>query len=211
MKRMLSACAPSGDVTLGNYLGALKNWVSLQGEYECFCPVADLHVITVRQDPAILRKKTFDFFAQYIAAGIDPEKTAIFIQSQVGAHARLSWLLNCYTYMGELQRMTQFKSKSELHEDNINAGLFDYPVLMAADILLYDTDIVPIGADQKQHMEICRTVAERFNKIYGDTFVVPGYYIPKIGARIMSLQEPDKKMSKSDPNMKNKILLIEEN
>ena len=211
MKNLLSAAAPSGELTLGNYLGALKNWAELQTQYRCFFPVVNQHVVTVRQEPAQLRERTLDFFAQYIACGIDPQQSTLFIQSHVSAHAELCWLLNCYTYYGELKRMTQFKAKSDINSENINVGLFDYPVLMIADIVLYDADIVPVGADQKQHMEIAKVVANRFNQIYGDVFVVPDYYIPKIGARIMSLQEPTKKMSKSDENKNNTISIVEEN
>jgi len=210
MKNLLSAAAPSGELTLGNYLGAIKKWTEMQNQYNCFFPVVNQHVITVKQDPNILKKRTLDFFAQYIACGIDPQKSKLFIQSHVSAHAELCWLLNCFTYFGELKRMTQFKSKSDLHSDNINVGLFDYPVLMVADILLYNTDMVPIGADQKQHLELARNIANRFNQTFGDVFKIPDYSIPKIGARIMSLQEPTKKMSKSDSNMNNKILIIEE-
>ncbi len=199
-KRILSAIQASGQLTLGNYLGALKNWVALQDEYECFYAVADLHSITVRQDPAALRKNTMDIFKIFLASGIDTDKNVLFIQSHVPSHAELAWVLNCYTYMGELSRMTQFKDKSERHATNINAGLFTYPALMAADILLYQADLVPVGQDQKQHLELTRDIATRFNGIYGDVFKVPEPYIPKVGARIMSLQNPTAKMSKSDPN-----------
>lgn len=199
-KRILSAIQSSGQLTLGNYLGALKNWVALQDEYECFYAVADLHSITVRQDPAALRKNTMDIFKIFLASGIDTDKNVLFIQSHVSAHAELAWVLNCYTYMGELSRMTQFKDKSAKHAENINAGLLTYPVLMAADILLYQADLVPVGHDQKQHLEITRDIANRFNGIYGDVFKIPEPYIPKVGARIMSLQNPESKMSKSDPN-----------
>ncbi len=199
-KRILSAIQSSGQLTLGNYLGALKNWVALQDEYECFYAVADLHSITVRQEPAALRKNTMDIFKIFLASGIDTDKNVLFIQSHVSAHAELAWILNCYTYIGELSRMTQFKDKSEKHAGNINAGLLTYPVLMAADILLYQADLVPVGHDQKQHLEITRDIANRFNGIYGDVFKIPEPYIPKVGARIMSLQNPESKMSKSDPN-----------
>lgn len=199
-KRIFSGVQPSGNITIGNYLGALKNWVLLQDEYDCLYCIVDLHAITVRQDPKELRKRSLSLYALYIACGLDPEKNIMFIQSHVSAHAELAWLLNCYTYMGELGRMTQFKEKSSRHRDNINAGLFTYPVLMAADILLYQTDLVPVGEDQKQHLEITRDIAQRFNGIYGDVFTVPQVYIPKVGARVMSLQEPTKKMSKSDSN-----------
>ena len=209
-KRIFSGIQPSGNLTIGNYLGALKRFPELQDEYECIYCVVDLHTLTVRQDPEALRERSYALLALYIACGLDPEKTTLFLQSHVSGHAELAWILNCYTYMGELSRMTQFKDKSQKHADNINAGLFTYPVLMAADILLYQTDVVPIGQDQKQHLEIARDIAIRFNKLYGDTFVVPEAYIAKQGAKIMSLQEPDKKMSKSDTNVNNFVLLIEE-
>lgn len=208
-KRIFSGMQPSGQLTLGNYLGALKNWVKLQDEYECIYCIVDLHALTVRQDPAELRKRSISLLAQYIACGIDPEKNILFIQSHVPAHAELTWILNCYTYMGELSRMTQFKEKSQKHEENINAGLFTYPVLMAADILLYQADLVPVGEDQKQHLEITRDIAARFNNLYGDVFKIPEAYIPKVGARIMSLQAPDSKMSKSDTNKNSYILLLD--
>ncbi|MBR4030495.1 MAG: tryptophan--tRNA ligase [Clostridia bacterium] len=198
-KRIFSGIQPSGALTIGNYLGALKNWAQLIDEYDCIFSVVDLHAITVRQDPKELNERCLGLIAQYIACGIDPEKCTIFIQSHVPAHAELSWILNCYTYMGELERMTQFKDKSSRHADNINAGLFTYPVLMAADILLYQADLVPVGHDQKQHLELCRDVAERFNRIYDDTFKIPEGYIAKMGARVMDLQNPEKKMSKSEP------------
>ena len=209
-KRIFSGIHPSGNLTIGNYLGALKRFPELQDEYECIYCVVDLHTLTVRQDPVALRERSYALLALYMACGLDPEKTTLFLQSHVSGHAELAWILNCYTYMGELSRMTQFKDKSQKHADNINAGLFTYPVLMAADILLYQTDVVPIGQDQKQHLEIARDIAIRFNKLYGDTFVVPEAYIAKQGAKIMSLQEPDKKMSKSDTNVNNFVLLIEE-
>ena len=199
-KTVLSAVQPTSALTLGNYLGALRNFVAMQDEYHSFFAVADMHAITVRQDPAELRRKSREAFALYMACGLDPARATLFIQSHVPAHSQLAWALACHTYMGELQRMTQFKDKSARHADNINAGLFTYPVLMAADILLYQAHYVPVGADQKQHVELARDIAERFNKVHGDTFVVPQPYIPKLGARIMSLQEPEKKMSKSDPN-----------
>lgn len=197
-KIIFSGMQPSGHVTLGNYLGALKNWTNLQEEYNCLFCVVDMHSITVRQDPATLRKLSREFLMQYIASGIDPEKNIMYYQSHVPAHAELSWILNCYTYMGELNRMTQYKDKSQRHSDNINAGLFTYPVLMAADILLYQTDLVPVGADQKQHLELARDIAIRFNNVHGETFKVPEGYFGKVGARVMSLQDPTKKMSKSD-------------
>lgn len=209
-KRIFSGIQPSGNLTIGNYLGALKRFPELQSEYDCLYCVVDLHTLTVRQDPEALRQRSYALLALYMACGLDPEQTTLFLQSHVSGHAELAWILNCYTYMGELSRMTQFKDKSQKHADNINAGLFTYPVLMAADILLYQTDVVPIGQDQKQHLEIARDIAIRFNKLYGDTFVVPEALIAKQGAKIMSLQEPDKKMSKSDTNVNNFVLLIEE-
>lgn len=200
-KRILSAIQPSGTFTLGNYLGALRNWISLQDDYECIYAVADLHAITVRQDPQKFKKNILEAYALLLACGVDIEKSLLFIQSHVHAHSELAWILNCYTQFGELSRMTQFKDKSIKHSDNVNAGLFTYPSLMAADILLYQADLVPVGADQKQHLEITRDIASRFNSIYGETFKIPEPYIPKTGARIMSLQDPTKKMSKSDENV----------
>lgn len=210
-KRILSGIQPSGAVTLGNYVGALRNWVELQksDEYECYFMLADLHTITVRQEAKVLRKNAIDLLALFLAAGIDPQKSPVFFQSHVPAHVQLSWVLNCNTYMGELSRMTQFKDKSRKHADNINAGLFTYPVLMAADILLYQADLVPVGEDQKQHLEITRDIAKRFNNAYSETFKIPEPYIPKVGARIMSLQDPTQKMSKSDPNENAYILLLD--
>ncbi len=208
-KRIFSGVQPSGNLTLGNYLGALKNFNILQDDFDCLYCVVDLHSITVRQDPAMLKERSYSVLALYLACGLDPEKNILFLQSQVSGHAELGWALNCYTYMGELNRMTQFKDKSQRHADNINGGLYTYPVLMAADILLYNADMVPIGQDQKQHLELARNVAERFNKIYGDTFVIPEPFIPKTGARVMSLQDPTKKMSKSDDNVNNFILITE--
>ena len=198
-KRIFSGIQPTGTLTLGNYIGALRNFSLLQDEYDCLYSIVDMHAMTVRQNPAELRKACLRTMSIYLSCGLDPEKSILYFQSQVPQHAELSWILNCFTYMGELQRMTQFKDKSAKHADNINAGLFTYPVLMAADILLYQTDLVPIGADQKQHLELSRDIAERFNAIYGDVFVVPDGYFPKVGARVMSLQEPTRKMSKSDP------------
>ncbi len=198
-KRIFSGIQPSGMLTIGNYLGAIKNWTKLVDEYDCIFSVVDLHAITVRQNPEELRERCISLLAQYIACGLDPEKCIMFMQSHVPAHTQLSWVLNCYTYMGELSRMTQFKDKSERHADNINAGLFTYPVLMASDILLYNADLVPVGHDQMQHLELTRDVAERFNGIYGDTFTVPDAYIGKTGARVMDLSDPGKKMSKSVP------------
>ena len=209
-KVLFSAMQSTGNLTLGNYLGALKNWVALSDEYECFYSVADLHSITVRQEPALLRKRARNLIILFIAAGLDPEKACIYYQSHVSAHAELAWILNCFTYMGELSRMTQFKDKSAKHADNINAGLFTYPVLMAADILLFQAEKVPVGADQMQHLEITRDIAERFNNIYGDVFTIPEAYISKQGARIMSLQDPSKKMSKSDENPNGSIYLADD-
>ena len=209
-KRIFSGVQPSGNITLGNYLGAIKNWVSLQDDYECIFAMMDMHTITVRQTASELRKRTLELLALYIACGIDPNKCTLFIQSHNSAHAELAWVLDCYTYMGELQRMTQFKDKSSRHADNINAGLFTYPVLMASDILLYQTDLVPVGKDQMQHIEICRDVAQRFNALYGDVFKIPEGLLVKSGAKIMSLQEPTKKMSKSDPNPKGFISMMDD-
>ena len=198
-KVMLSGIQPSGDLHLGNYLGAVKNWAALADEFDCYYFMADLHSITVRQNPAELRRRSVAQLAQYIACGLDPEKNTLFIQSHVHEHAELGWILNCYTMFGELSRMTQFKDKCAKNADNINGGLFTYPSLMAADILLYQADFVPVGEDQKQHCELTRDIATRFNNIYGETFKVPEPYIPKVGARIMSLGNPTSKMSKSDP------------
>lgn len=209
-KRIFSAIQPSGALTIGNYLGALRNFNKLQDSYDCLYCIADLHSLTVRQEPKMLRQNTLSLYALYLACGLDPEKNILFTQSHVSAHAELCWILSCYTYMGELSRMTQFKEKSTSHEDNINAGLFTYPVLMASDILLYQADLVPVGQDQKQHLEITRDIAIRFNNIYSDTFKVPDAYIPKVGARIMSLQEPNKKMSKSDDNVNNFVLILDD-
>ena len=208
-KRVLSCIQPSGLLTLGNYLGALKNWAAMQDEFDCTFAVADLHAITVRQEPAKLRSQIYSTFAILLALGIDPEKNTVFIQSQVPEHTALSWLLSCYTQFGEMSRMTQFKDKSQKHPDNINVGLFSYPVLMAADILLYQSDLVPVGADQKQHLEIARDIAIRFNNIYGDVFTVPDAYIPKAGARVKSLQDPTKKMSKSDDNVNAWVAILD--
>ncbi|MBO5378122.1 MAG: tryptophan--tRNA ligase [Ruminiclostridium sp.] len=199
-KRILSAIQPTNTPTLGNYLGALVNWIKLQNEYDCAYCIADLHSITVRQDPQKLRKQITESYALLLAMGVDPQKSIAFIQGHNPAHAELSWVLSCYTQFGELSRMTQFKDKSEKHPENINAGLFTYPVLMAADILLYQADLVPVGVDQKQHIELARNIAQRFNSVYGDTFTMPEPYITKTTAKIMSLQDPTKKMSKSDEN-----------
>ncbi|MBE6996675.1 MAG: tryptophan--tRNA ligase [Ruminococcaceae bacterium] len=199
-KVMLSGIQPSGDLHIGNYLGAIKNWAERAEQYDCYYFMADMHTITVRQDPAALRRRTPTQLAQYIACGLDPQKNTLFIQSHVPEHAQLGWVLNCYTMFGELSRMTQFKDKSQKNADNINGGLFTYPALMAADILLYQPDYVPVGEDQKQHCELTRDVAIRFNNLYGETFKVPEPFIPKVGARVMMLNDPEKKMSKSDPN-----------
>ena len=208
-KIILSGIQPSGAMTLGTYLGALKNWAALADEYDCYYMIVDMHAITVRQDPAELRKTTLTQLAQYIACGIDPDKNILFIQSHVPAHAQLSWVLSCYTMFGELSRMTQFKDKSAKSTDNINAGLFTYPALMAADILVYQADLVPVGSDQKQHVELTRDIAVRFNGIYGDVFKLPEPYIPKVGARIMDLQTPTNKMSKSEIADGGCVLLLE--
>lgn len=211
-KVLYSAVQPSGNLTIGNYAGAIRNWVDLlnQGEYECFFAIANMHSITVRQEPAELRRRTLETAALYLACGIDPEKCALYVQSQVPQHAELTWVLNSITYVGEMQRMTQFKDKSQKHADNINMGLMDYPVLMAADILLYQTDFVPVGLDQKQHVEIARDIAIRFNNRYGETFRVPQAIIMKAGAKIKSLLEPEKKMSKSDENPNASIFLSDD-
>ena len=208
-KRILSGIQPSGNLTLGSYLGAIKNWAALADEYDCFYMLADMHTITVRQVPADLRRRTLTQLAAYIACGLDPEKNVLFVQSHVPAHAQLGWVLDCYTMFGELSRMTQFKDKSAKNADNINAGLFTYPALMAADILLYQADLVPVGGDQKQHVEICRDIATRFNGIYGDVFKIPEPYIPKMGARVMSLTSPENKMSKSDKDPNGCVYILE--
>ncbi len=209
-KVLFSGMQATGNLTLGNYLGALKNWVSLSDEYECFYSVVDMHSITIRQDPAELRRRARALLILYIAAGLDPKKSCIYYQSHVSGHAELAWILNCFTYMGELNRMTQFKDKAAKHADNINAGLFTYPVLMASDILLYQADVVPVGIDQMQHLELTRDLAQRFNAVYGDVFTVPEAYIGKVGAKINSLQSPDKKMSKSDENVNASIYLMDD-
>ncbi len=208
-KRMLSGIKPSGDLTLGYYLGAIKNWKERADEFECYYFMADLHAITVRQNPADLRRRTMEQLAQYIACGLDPEKNTLFIQSHVHQHAELGWVLNCYAMFGELSRMTQFKDKSAKNADNINGGLFTYPSLMAADILLYQPDYVPVGEDQKQHVELTHTIARRFNSVYGDVFKLPEPYIPKVGARVMSLTNPTAKMSKSENEDTGRILLMD--
>lgn len=206
---IFSGIQPSGNLNIGHYLGALRNWVNLQESHECIFSLVDLHTITVKQSPEQLRTRCYDVLALYLACGIDHAKNIIFCQSHVPQHAELGWILNCFTYMGELNRMTQFKDKSKQHASNINVGLFAYPVLMAADILLYKTNLVPVGEDQKQHMEITRDIAMRFNNLYGEIFVIPEIYLPKIGARVMSLQEPEKKMSKTDPNPNNMLNLLD--
>ena len=208
-KRMLSGIKPSGDLTLGSYLGAIKNWAERADSYDCFYFMADLHAITVRQNPADLRRRTLEQLAQYIACGLDPEKNTLFIQSHVHQHAELGWVLNCYAMFGELSRMTQFKDKSAKNADNVNGGLFTYPSLMAADILLYQPDYVPVGEDQKQHVELCHTIARRFNGVYGDVFKIPEPFVPKVGARIMSLTNPAAKMSKSENEDTGRILVMD--
>ena len=208
-KRILSGIQPSGDLTLGSYLGAIRNWAALADEYDCYYMLADMHTITVRQVPADLRRHTLTQVAAYIASGLDPERNVLFVQSHVPAHAQLGWVLDCYTMFGDLSRMTQFKDKSAKNADNINAGLFTYPALMAADILLYQADLVPVGGDQKQHVEICRDIANRFNGIYGEVFKIPEPYIPKVGARIMSLTSPENKMSKSDKDQNGCVYMLE--
>ena len=209
-KRILSGIQSTGTFTLGNYVGALRNWVQLQDEYECLYMVANMHAITVRQNPAELRSKTREAAAMLLACGINPQKSTLFVQSHVPAHAELAWVLGCNCPFGDLTRMHQFKEKSAKHPEDINAGLFTYPVLMAADILIYNADLVPVGIDQKQHLELARDIAQRFNYTYSDTFVVPDGYIPKVGAKVMSLQEPDKKMSKSDTNVNSYILMMDD-
>lgn len=209
-KILYSGMQATGTLTLGNYLGALKNWVNLCDEYECFYGVMDLHSLTVRQNPTEFRQNARKLYALYVAAGLDPEKNCIYYQSHVPAHAQLGWVLDCFTYMGELNRMTQFKDKAAKHADNINAGLYTYPVLMAADILLYQADVVPVGIDQKQHLEITRDIAERFNNLYGEVFTVPEAYFGKNSAKVMSLQNPTRKMSKSDENVNATIMLLDD-
>ncbi len=208
-KIVFSGVQPSGNLTIGNYLGAIKNFSAFSDEYKCFYCVVDLHAVTVRQVPAELRRRTYETLALYIACGLDPEKNTLFVQSHVPAHAELAWSLNCYTMFGELSRMTQFKDKSAKHANNINAGLFTYPVLMASDILLYQTDLVPVGVDQKQHLELARDIAIRFNGVYSDTFTVPEGYIPPAGMKIMSLADPASKMSKSDPNANAVVYILD--
>ena len=208
-KTMLSGIKPSGDLTLGSYLGAIKNWPARAEEFDCYYFMADMHAITVRQDPAALRRRTLEQLAQYIACGLDPEKNTLFIQSHVRQHAELGWVLNCYAMFGELSRMTQFKDKSAKNAENINGGLFTYPCLMAADILLYQPDVVPVGEDQKQHVELTRNIVQRFNGVYGDVFKMPEPYIPKVGARIMSLTNPTAKMSKSENEDTGRVTLMD--
>jgi tryptophanyl-tRNA synthetase len=210
-KTILSGSTVTGDLTLGNYIGAINNWKKLQEDYDCLYFLADLHALTVFQDPKVLRERTYSFFAQYLALGLDPKKNIIFAQSQVPEHTELSWILTCLTPLGFLNRMTQFKDKSEKHEKNVNAGLYTYPILMAADILLYQADMVPVGEDQRQHLELCRDIVGFFQHRYGEgTFTMPEAYVGKMGARIMSLQDPTKKMSKSDENDKNRISIIDD-
>ena len=209
-KIMLSGIKPSGDLTLGSYLGAIKNWAARAEEFDCYYFMADMHAITVRQDPAALRRRTLEQLAQYIACGLDPEKNTLFVQSHVHQHAELGWVLNCYAMFGELSRMTQFKDKSAKNADNINGGLFTYPSLMAADILLYQPDLVPVGEDQKQHVELTRNIVQRFNGVYGDVFKMPEPYIPKVGARIMSLTNPAAKMSKSENGDTGRVTLMDD-
>ena len=209
-KRIFSGIQPSGELTLGSYMGAIKNWVSLQHDYECLFCIVDMHAITVRQNPADLRRRSVAQLAQYIACGLDPEKNTLFIQSHVHQHAELGWVLDCYSMFGELSRMTQFKDKSAKNADNINGGLFTYPSLMAADILLYQPDLVPVGEDQKQHVELCHTIARRFNGVYGDVFKIPEPFVPKVGARIMSLTNPTAKMSKSENEDTGRVLLMDD-
>ncbi len=209
-KRIFSGIQPSGELSIGNYIGSLRNWVPMQDENDCIYCVVDNHAITVRQDPKLLRETTLNTLAIFLACGIDPKKSTIFLQSHVPCHTELQWVLNCYTQVGELNRMTQYKDKSKRYASNITAGLFNYPVLMAADILLYQANLIPVGDDQKQHIELTRDIAERFNSIYGQTFVLPEGFIPKVGARVMSLQEPTKKMSKSDDNPNNVIRILED-
>ncbi len=209
-QRVLSLIQPTAVPHIGNYLGALKNWKQMSQEYDCVYGVCDLHALTVRPEPALLRKQTIEGFALLLAIGLDPNETVVCVQSRINTHAQLAWILNCYTQFGDASRMTQFKEKSLKHADNVNVGLFTYPTLMAADILIYQADFVPIGEDQKQHLELCRDIAERFNGLYGKTFTVPEPFIGKVGARVMSLQEPDKKMSKSDKNPKASVSMLDE-
>lgn len=210
-KVIFSGAQPTGSLTLGNYIGAIQNWKALEKDYKCLYSIVDLHSLTIRHDPKIFKESCLSFLAQYLACGLDPERNIIFFQSHVRQHTELTWILSCNTYMGELNRMTQFKDKSEKHKDNINSGLYTYPVLMAADILIYQTNLVPVGEDQKQHLELARDIAIRFNNAYGKTFELPEIYVGKVGARIMSLQEPESKMSKSDENVNGTIFLLDSN
>lgn len=208
-KRIFSGIKPTGDLTLGSYIGAIKNWIDLQEDYDCLYCIVDLHAITIRNDPALLHRRTLEQLSQYVAAGLNPRKNILYLQSHVHQHAELSWILGCYTMLGELNRMTQFKEKAAKGAENLNAGLYTYPVLMAADILLYQADLVPVGEDQKQHVEICRDIAGRFNTVYGKTFVLPEPFIPKVGARIKSLTDPEMKMSKSDDDPQGSVYLMD--
>ncbi len=208
-KRIFSGIKPTGDLTLGSYIGAIKNWVELQNDYDCLYCIVDMHAITIRNDPEVLHRRTLEQLAQYIASGLDPKKNIVYIQSHVAQHAELSWILGCYSMMGELNRMTQFKDMSRKHSDNLNAGIFTYPVLMAADILLYQSDLVPVGEDQKQHVELARNIAVRFNGVYGDVFKLPEPFIPKVGARIRSLTDPTSKMSKSDEDPQGSVYIMD--
>lgn len=210
IKRIFSGIKPTGELTLGHHIGAIRNWVGFQDEYDCLYCIVDMHSITVRNDPADLRRRTLSMLAQYVASGIDPQRSIIYMQSHVKQHAELAWILNCYAMVGELNRMTQYKDMVKKHPDNINAGLFDYPVLMAADILLFDAERVPVGEDQKQHVELCRNIAQRFNGVYGEIFTIPEPFIPKVGARIMSLSEPTAKMSKTDDDAMGTVLIMDE-
>lgn len=208
-KIIFSGAQPTGSLTLGNYIGAIQSWKELEDDFKCYYSIVDLHSLTIRHDPKEFKKYCLSFLAQYLACGLDPEKNTLFFQSHVAQHAELNWILSCNTYMGELNRMIQFKEKSQKHSDNVNAGLFTYPVLMVADILLYQADLVPVGEDQRQHIELTRDIATRFNNTYGETFTLPDIHMPKIGARIMSLQEPESKMSKSDDNINGTIFLLD--
>lgn len=208
-KRIFSGIKPTGDLTLGSYIGAIKNWVELQHEYLCLYCIVDMHALTIRNDPETLRRRSLEQLAQYVASGLDPEKNIIYIQSHVTQHAELSWILGCYSMLGELNRMTQYKDRVARGSDNLNVGIYTYPVLMAADILLYQSDLVPVGEDQKQHVELCRDIAIRFNHVYGDTFTVPEPFVPKVGARIKSLTDPESKMSKSDDDLQGSIFIMD--
>lgn len=209
-KRIFSGIKPTGDLTLGSYLGAIKNWVGFQDEYECLYCIVNEHAITIRNDPEVLRRRSLEQLAQYVAAGLDPKRSIIYLQSHVHQHAELGWILGCYTMMGELNRMTQFKDMSKKHPDNLNAGIYTYPVLMAADILLFDSQLVPVGEDQKQHVELARNIAQRFNGVYGDVFVIPEPFVPKVGARIKSLTNPEAKMSKSDDDPQGSVYILDD-